>query len=429
MNTELREQTLIGIAVSGNKNAWLDLTQLQPYHFMIGRHADLWALIQDLRTRHGNVDQLTVADQMVTINTPGSAPIEPDYLFHCADKAFSSAYLATQYVHDQIVDYGNHQLQQALTRGQQLAQASTDANATLTGILSDLKSLNLGTPTEETTLLDALTNMAEEVTTGTAAGHPTDYADLNALIGGLAPGRLYIIGARPAVGKSLLSLGLGMGLMRHGQVSMSSLEMSVEDNLKRVLSIWGVGDMASYSQGANPNFGQALKQMAPDVSQLPLSIDARTNVTIDDICAYHHTQAQKHGQLAGIIVDYLTLINHRPNDKRNEASIYGSYSRRLKALAGELHCPVICVAQLNRMVESRPDGTPRLSDLRESGAIEQDADVVMLLSLPLVDGMIDEGMMNVDVAKNRHGRTGRVQLVRDGLHATLKNYHWTGTPQ
>lgn len=428
MNTELREQTLIGIAVSGNKNAWLELTQLQPYHFMIGRHADLWALIQDLRARHGNVDQLTVADQVVTINTPGAAPITADYLFHCSDKAFSSAYLAAQYVHDQIVDFGNQQLQQALTRAQQLAQSSTDANATLTGILNDLKSLNLGTPTEETTLLDALNNMADEITDGVAAGHPTDYTDLNILIGGLAPGRLYIIGARPAVGKSLLSLGLGMGLMKKGQVSMSSLEMSVEDNLKRVLSMWGAGDMASYSQGANPRFGAALREMAPKVSQLPLSIDARTNVTIDDICAYHHAQAQKHGQLAGIIIDYLTLINHRPGDKRNEASIYGSYSRRLKALAGELHCPVICVAQLNRMVEGRPDGIPRLSDLRESGAIEQDADVVMLLSLPVVDGMPDEGIMNVDVAKNRHGRTGRVQLVRDGLHATLRNHYWTASP-
>ena len=153
-----------------------------------------------------------------------------------------------------------------------------------------------------------------------------------------------------------------------------------------------------------------------------MSIDDRSSITVTAIRA-HARGLSRRGQLAGVVVDYLQLMTAERGDRRPRHEIVADQSRQLKILAKELQCPVIALSQLNRASEQREGKAPTLSDLRESGALEQDADVVLLLHVPVdkADHMevpLDH-LLRVTVAKNRHGPVGRVTLARHGETATL----------
>src|SRR5690606_30558268 len=132
----------------------------------------------------------------------------------------------------------------------------------------------------------------------------------------------------------------------------------------------------------------------------------------------------RRGPLAGIVVDYLQLMSGARGDRRPRHEQVAEWSRQLKILAKEMSCPVIALSQLNRESEARNDRRPMMSDLRESGAVEQDSDVILLLH---VDEDNDPSRMTVLVAKNRQGQTGVVELTRRGEHARLDPYRWTPT--
>ena len=157
---------------------------------------------------------------------------------------------------------------------------------------------------------------------------------------------------------------------------------------------------------------------------LPVSIDDRPDATVWDVASHARLLARR-GPLAGVVVDYMQLMSTPRGERRPRHEVVAEQSRRLKVLAGTLDCPVIALSQLNRASQGRADLRPSLADLRESGAIEQDADVVLLLHVPLEGGVPDQGRLDVLVAKNRHGTTGPVRLRRDGATATLDDLTWT----
>ena len=150
-----------------------------------------------------------------------------------------------------------------------------------------------------------------------------------------------------------------------------------------------------------------------------LSIDDRSSVTLTDIRSHARSLARK-GPLAGIVVDYLQLMDQPRGDRRPRHEAVAEFSRGLKKLAKEMDCPVIALSQLNRASEGRQDKRPILADLRESGAVEQDADVVLLLHVP------DETStdMSMLVAKNRHGVVGAVDVTRRGEFARVETPEW-----
>ena len=242
------------------------------------------------------------------------------------------------------------------------------------------------------------------------------WRDLDAAIGGFRPGAVYVVAARPGVGKTVVAAQIATGLAQHGLVSFSSLEMTETELVARL-----VAERLDISVGHlnDAKLTAAEQQVLADhrqiVAGLRIAVDDRSGISPTDIRQFVRT-VSRHGKLAGVVVDYLQLLSSKSKLERHNQ--VAEFSRQLKILANDFSVPVIALSQLNRNVEGRAEAVPRLSDLRESGAIEQDADVVMLLRR---DGFFPNEELVIDVAKNRHGETGEVRLNWDGRYSRAVN--------
>ena len=245
---------------------------------------------------------------------------------------------------------------------------------------------------------------------------------LNTAIGGFRPGAMYVIGARPGVGKTVVGLQAAYHLSKEGPVSFHSLEMSKTELLTRMYSMTSSVYLGNLEKGTLSDYDwKALNKAKDELSESNLAIVDKGTQTINDIRSHART-LQQNGGLRAIVIDYLGLIHDTiPGRKRYES--ISDFSMSLKALARDFEVPVIALAQLNRQSESRLDRAPALSDLRDSGAIEQDADVVILLRRERSerDAEFEQTRMIMDVAKNRHGITGEMDLVFNGGCARVEN--------
>lgn len=237
---------------------------------------------------------------------------------------------------------------------------------------------------------------------------PTPWESVNDILGGLRPGCLYVIGARPSVGKSVVGLQLARALTRRGSVAFASLEMSRDDIWSRVISTDLRIDLARVMNRAlTAADWKAVDGSRPHWATVPLAISDTAEVSLTDIRRLARSTHRRY-RLAGVVVDYLQLMSPARGDKRPRHEFVADVSRQLKLLAMEMHVPVIALSQLNRASEQRLDKMPQLSDLRESGAVEQDADVVILLHREIMGDARNE--LSLLVAKNRHGRTDTARL-------------------
>ncbi len=245
---------------------------------------------------------------------------------------------------------------------------------------------------------------------------------LNTAIGGFRPGAMYVIGARPGVGKTVVGLQAAYHLSKEGPVSFHSLEMSKTELLTRMYAMTSGVYLRNLEKGNLSDYDwKALNKAKDELGESNLAIVDKGTQTINDIRAHART-LQQNGGLRAIVIDYLGLIHDTiPGRKRYES--ISDFSVSLKALARDFEVPVIALAQLNRQSESRQDKAPALSDLRDSGAIEQDADVVILLRRERSDSdaEFEQTRMIMDVAKNRHGITGEMDLVFNGGCARVEN--------
>lgn len=253
---------------------------------------------------------------------------------------------------------------------------------------------------------------------------PTPWPALNAKIGGLVGGRVYIVAARPAVGKTIMAVQMARHASRDGLVAVHSLEMSQREINQRLIS-----DMADVPvhrlQSRDLTEGEWLRirAAAADLANYHLVVDDRTDVMPIDIGAHARALA-KRGPVKAVVVDYAQLMGGHTSGPRHEE--VAAISRQCKLLARSLDVPVVLVSQLNRVSTQRPDMLPAMSDLRESGSLEQDADVIILLSMksetdPTGDLVESTTDMLVDVAKNRHGETGKFTLRREGEYSRLRS--------
>lgn len=234
--------------------------------------------------------------------------------------------------------------------------------------------------------------------------------------GGFRPGGLYVVAARPGIGKSALALQMASYLSMHGVVAFSSLEMPKEELIRRVIS-QGSGvahQVLERGQEFSP-YTQAMIDEWRTRAPVSVAIDDRSGVTIGDIRGFART-LKRHGTLTGIVVDYLQLITGPAGVSRVEQIT--EITRQLKIMAREMDCPVIALSQLNRKSEDRMDKRPMISDLRDSGSIEQDADCVMLIYRD--PNNVPESQTSTQipieliVAKNRHGPAQNHDLYWDG---------------
>ncbi len=255
---------------------------------------------------------------------------------------------------------------------------------------------------------------------GTMTGVPTGFADLDALTNGLHPGQMIVIAARPALGKSTLALDLARAAsIRHGLTSVIfSLEMSRSEITMRLLSAEARIPLHSMRTGqmSDDDWTRLARRMS-EIAHAPMFIDDSPNMSMMEIRAKCRRLKQQH-DLRLVIVDYLQLMSS-PRKVENRQQEVSELSRSLKLLAKELDVPVVAVAQLNRGPEQRTDKRPLLSDLRESGAIEQDSDVVILLHRE--DAYEPEspraGEADFIVAKHRNGPTTTVTVAFQGHYS------------
>ena len=244
---------------------------------------------------------------------------------------------------------------------------------------------------------------------GDVIGVPTGFKKLDTMTTGLHPSELIILAARPSVGKTTLSLNISLNAARHGvPVAFFSLEMAREQLALRLLSAEAAVNMQRLRTGyVSEEDWSRLTRAASRLSEAPFYIDDTPNLSIMELRARARRMKAEH-DIGLVVVDYLQLMHTRGRAENRQQEI-SEISRSLKALARELEVPVIALSQLSRAVEQRQDRRPQLSDLRESGAIEQDADVVIFLweNPDYKDSLLIEAI----IAKQRNGPTGTVQLV------------------
>ena len=218
------------------------------------------------------------------------------------------------------------------------------------------------------------------------SGISTGFRGLDSLINGLGKGELIILAARPSVGKSALALNIGFNAAKLSgkPVAIFSLEMSYDVILKRLFASLSMINFELIQKGIlTTKQRNVLKEVERDISNVNLFIDDSSASTIEEIVLKCKKLKESKGDLGLIVVDYIGLINDKNNIFRdNEQAKVASFSRRLKTLALELDCPILCLAQLNRKTEERDSKKPQISDLRSSGAIENDADKVMFIYRP-----------------------------------------------
>ncbi|MEC4685482.1 MAG: replicative DNA helicase [Nitrospirota bacterium] len=246
-------------------------------------------------------------------------------------------------------------------------------------------------------------------------GVPSGFRDLDEVTTGFQPGDLIIVGGRPSMGKTAFALNLAqhVGVELNEPVAIFSLEMSKKQLALRMLCSEAMVDSNSVRKGfIRKEDWHKLTSAAGKLAEAPIFIDDASNTSVLEMRAKARRLKMEHG-LSMVVVDYLQLMRGRGNFERREQEI-SEISRSLKALAKELDLPVIALSQLNRGVELRQDKRPSLADLRESGAIEQDADVIIFLYRDEVyskNNNSNKGTAEIIIAKQRNGPTATVKLT------------------
>jgi len=264
-------------------------------------------------------------------------------------------------------------------------------------------------------LMDRVQEMADNPNDVT--GVPSGFYDLDRLTAGFQAGDLIVLAARPSMGKTALAINIAehVALNEGLPVAVFSMEMGAAQLAVRVVGSIGRIDQSHLRTGKLtdeewPRLTEAIEKLR----SIPFHIDESAGLSSGELRASSRRLARQCGKLGLIVVDYLQLMSGSSNDGENRATELGEISRGLKMLAKELQCPVIALSQLNRSVETRPDKRPMMSDLRESGAIEQDADIVMFIyrdEYYTKEACKEPGVAEIIIAKQRNGPTGMIKLA------------------
>ena len=286
---------------------------------------------------------------------------------------------------------------------------------------------------DKDTKQDTLVEIYEDMETdrGEIAGIDTGYYDLNELTGGLQNSELTVVAARPSVGKTAFALNLALNTAyKHTVVDLFSLEMPEKQLTHRFLSAIGNVDLAKWK---NPyrRFTDADREKISKAigiyNDMNIYIHDHSRQTVADIRAHVRKTRKNHpGEKHLVIVDYLTLLTPQKYRENRNLEV-AEMTRELKNLAGENDIPVVLLSQLSRGIESRKDKRPMLSDLRDSGAVEQDANNVIFLHRDDYYGNGNDNIIQLIIAKQRNGPVGTVELAflkEHGRFVNLDKKHW-----
>lgn len=419
------EASVLG-AMMLSKDAIADVVEaLREHDFYKPSHATIYGVIIDLYGRGEPVDALTVSAELQRRGESvriGGAPYLHT-LVQGVPTAANASYYA-QIVHERailrrLVEAGTRIVQMGYQGQGDIDQVVDRAQAEVYDV-TDKRTSEDYKPLSEL-MGDALAEMeAIGSRGGERVGVPTGFEDFDRITNGLHPGQLVIVAARPSIGKSTLALDFARAAsIEHGLTSVFfSLEMGRNEIVMRLLSAEAGVSLHNIRMGQmNDNDWNKVARKMAGVSEAPLFIDDSPNLTMMEIRAKARRLKQRHN-LKLIVLDYMQLMTSgkRVESRQQEVS---EFSRQLKLLAKELEVPVIALSQLNRGPEQRTDKKPMLADLRESGSLEQDADVVILIHR---DDAYDRdspraGEADLIVAKHRNGPTGIVTVAFQGHYS------------
>lgn len=409
MDITTTEQCLIGSALAGNE-AQTDTTwSTTPDMIANVRYAVLWGIIRD-HWAMGRVP--TPASVLAEVRKPATG----EDILDCVHASVNPAD-ADHYARLVQEASAKRNVLDVLTRAEQLLRGDSTAAE-----IASWTQSHIGTTTADGDTASMPSLVDQWYTAEKATGVRTPWATVNDIIGMHRDGGLHVIGARPAVGKTLYGLYLAACAARNDRhVLYASMEMPARELLPRLLSqATGIGLKYTTKEAQPPDqTADTLNRAAARIAALPIHICDKAGMSIEQVAALARTLHHKK-KLGAIIIDHMQLLapsRGAPGSSLREMVTY--QSRALKELALELDIPVFALSQLSRASEMRDDLAPKLADLRESGSIEQDADTVTLLSLPVRNGVPDRTRLAVSVAKNRHGATGDTELIRRPAMATL----------
>jgi replicative DNA helicase len=418
------EQCVLG-GMMLSKDAIADVVEvLRGHDFYKPAHQAVYDAIIDLYGRGEPADAVTAAAELSKrgeIARIGGAPYLHT-LISSVPTAANAGYYAKIVQERAIL----RRLVEAGTRIVQLAYSTGDADDVVDQAQAEVYAVTERRASEDYLRLSEIMEGAlDEIDAinsrgGQLTGVPTGFADLDQLTNGLHPGQLVIVAGRPSLGKSALAVDfLRSAAIKHGLPScIFSLEMGRNEITMRLLSAESRVPLHSMRSGTmtDQDWTRLARRMG-EVSSAPLFIDDSPNMSLMEIRAKCRRLKQRH-DLRLVVVDYLQLMSS-PRRVENRQQEVSEFSRSLKLLAKELDVPVVALSQLNRGPEQRADKKPQLSDLRESGSLEQDADVVILLHRE--DAYEREspraGEADLIVAKHRNGPTATVTVAFQGHYS------------
>ncbi|MBE6617489.1 MAG: replicative DNA helicase [Ruminococcaceae bacterium] len=420
------EQSLLGSILI--KPACLDdlVAVIKADDFYLPEHSQIFTAMQSMYLKSKNIDVVTLIEELVQSGTYDEAGGR-EYLKLVAE-AVPAAVNAMDYakiVRDKAV------LRQLVEAGEDIAEAAYAGDDDTEALVeyAEGKVFRIAEGRENKSFVhirDALVQVYDRLTKlsqdpDALRGTPTGFSALDNVIVGMGDSDLVLIGARPGMGKTSFAMNIATeaAIKTKKTVCVFSLEMSAEQLANRMLS--SEAQIDSYKMRSGELSGEDWNAIAHASSRL-----SETDILIDDTPGISVTamksKLRRVKNLGLVLIDYLQLMQ---GDRRNDNRVQevGDISRGLKLLAKELGVPVVCCAQLSRGPENRPDKRPMLSDLRDSGAIEQDADIVLFLYRDeyYKDATTDQSVAEVIVAKNRHGSLDKVKLGWIGRYTKFTN--------
>lgn len=405
------EYGLLGAAII-SRGELLDSVDFDSADFRDPAMEEAWDVIARLRANGQPVDMTTVSNQL----RPEILAANPSLLQDATQEA-PDATTAAYYAHI-VTENGVKRKIDAVGRvianlstqqgdGQELVDLAYQAlDKKLGKITGFLKFDTLADGMQDT--IDSLNDKPTYI--------ETPWDDLNHLIHGWAPGRLYVVGARPSVGKTVFGVQAALALTNMGPVAYTSMEMAKPELQKRAISYIARIDMGRIQKhNIDHQHHAQIEAARKELDNRNFHIDPSENHSLAQIIRYARNLHRRQG-IAGMVIDYVGLIDRiRGMDERETIT---EASKKLKQLAVELNIPIIVLSQLNRGIEGRDKKEPRLSDLRMSGSLEQDADVVILLHRDLREAAHE---IKIIVAKNRQGMTGDMTLDFAGHYSEIRN--------
>ncbi len=426
------EASVLGSILLDNEVLVNHAASLIPEMFYREGHRKIFAAVRALADRGEPVDLVTLTEELRSrsqLDDVGG----PAYLVGLADAVPTAAY-AEAYL--KIVEE-KHTLRQLISASGKVMQLAYDAQLPLEELLDRAEQLifdlSRQRDTSEFQAMDRLVHQTFEYITqlhssgGIGGGLPSGFHDLDEQTTGLQPGSLNVLAARPSMGKTALALSIAQNVaLRHKKaVAVFSLEMPAIQLALRLMCSEARVDMSRVRSGQlNERDYERLANAAGRLADARLIIDDAADLTIHELRGKCRRIIAQYGALDLVVVDYLQLMTAggRGGGENRQQEI-STISRGLKSIARELDLPVLVLSQLSRQVESRPNHRPMLSDLRESGAIEQDADLVMFIYRDEYynQDSDQQGIAEIIIGKQRNGPVGTVKLQFHSQHVRFND--------